>query len=122
LDDIRKKILIEMKHVSEGIIPMTNRWLTDDHQHLKSALKNMSPDDRRRVTRRFRKLWRKEFRTAQHAKHHGRLGKRLFPAVGTRPHENGQLHPARGDIFMRMQLVKYMLLGEAMDENPEFFQ
>ena len=56
--------LVEIIMLDMGIVPVTpyrHHGDTDPLGSVKEMLAGLSPDDRRRITRKFRKLWRKAY-------------------------------------------------------------
>jgi hypothetical protein len=53
-----KEMLIQMKMVETGIVPYDIA-----HQQILEALSSLSPDQQRVVKRKFRKMWRKAYRS-----------------------------------------------------------
>jgi hypothetical protein len=96
-----KDIMIQMKMVESGIVPYD---IT--HQKILEALSSLSPDQQRVVKRKFRKMWRKAYRSPSH---------RLLPRY-TRDRNRG-VAPTRDETNRRRWAVYHMIEQSVLSDN-----
>ena len=62
--------LTKILMLDAGIVPVSTTLVNEDPVIVvKKMINNLPPDQRRRVTRKFRKLWRKAYKTTKELKH-----------------------------------------------------
>lgn len=107
-----------MKHIEAGVLPPTIfvRWTS---AYSKSALEKLPPDERRKITRRWRKLWRKAHRAYAHTLDKGRKPWSRSPFEGRMRH--GHLTPDSQHYLRREKMVAKYFYDELLAEYPELF-